>query len=282
MVKRIRKRIPKASEAPTPEEAEAEAAAEEAAASGGLRAELAHLSDDEFTARTAQGLQWLLDNGKLVGAVVGAALVAMIAVYVMQRQKTAAAEEAAAAFNEASETYLTAYGWTSVPGETKTLTPEEKKAQIEKAQRRFADTETAFAERPVSILAAMGKAGAAFDLGKVDEALAGYDKILARTDLDPFARVIALQGRAAALESNEKLGDAIEAWRKVESLDAKAYGLMANLNVGRLLVASGKKGEAKALYEKLKKEHAEELGKFANRQAKTDIEKRLAALGDAT
>lgn len=278
MVKRIKKRVVRnedtpETEAPTgddlpdlPEEA-------------GIRAELDALAQDDFTRQVAGGFAWVIDNRGLMLAGVALAAAAAIAIFVFQNSRQASIEEAAAAFIDAAETYQETVERPAPGSEAKPLTDAEKKTRVEKAQQAFARVQGAYGDSPVSALAALGEANAQLDLGDADGALALFDKALARPELEPLAKAVALQGKAAALESKGDVAGALEAWRAVEGIDKKALGLMAGMQMGRLLESSGKADEARQLYERLQTDYQADLAQLANRALKADLERRLAQLG---
>ncbi|MCA9527287.1 MAG: tetratricopeptide repeat protein [Myxococcales bacterium] len=274
MVKRIRKRIPKA-EAPegvTEGAEELEEAVEEAPPAD-LAAELDAMGEDGFTRRTAGLFKWVVEKRKLLlgGLVVVAGGAAAYAY--SQRHSAAAAEEASAAFQAGAGPYVEAHrAGPDAKG------ADEKKVSIEKAAREFESARSAYGERRVAALATLGLASAKFDLGQLDEAIKLYDDFLGRPDTDPFAKALALQGKAAAQEQKGDLPGAIATWKLVEGLDRDAYGLMAGVSVGRLMEAQGKGGEARAHYEKLQKDYSAALEDLPNRPVKVELERRLSAL----
>lgn len=284
MVKRIRKRIPK-KEAPA-EEQVAEGAVEAEEEEAGIKPELAALAEDEFTARTASAFQWVIDHRLLVGGALAAVLIATFAVYFVRRQTAAGIAEASASFMEATKRYEKALGEGAPPmipgaGEAP-KEPKERRAQLEQAQEAFASTRSTYSDRAVAGLATLGLAGTHLDLDQAPKALELYDAFLARSDIEPFARAVALEGRAAALETAGKQAEAIEAWKALGALDQKAFGLLSGMQVGRLLEAQGKAGEARTLYQSLQKEHAEALEQLPNRATRAELERRLALLTGAT
>ncbi len=275
MVKRIRKRKIKESAAPEGATPEGE---EDAAAGGGLRAELDALADDEFTQKTVKGFQWLLDNRVMVLAVLGSALVGLISLSVYQRVSRTGAEEASAALQAATDVYLKAHGQTGDPAD-KPLEGEARTGQLERSRDAFVAARNRHGDSAISALARLGEASANYDLGQHEAALKAYNAVLATPELDPFARAIALQGKAATLESSGKAEGAMKAWRSIEALDKQAYGVLAGLQVGRLLEAEGKSAEAIKHYEALKKTHEKALKSIANSRTRADIDRRIERLG---
>ncbi len=277
MVKKIKKRTQRNDELENAEALDLEVADEPET---GIRAELEALAEDGFTARTVKGLQWLIDNRVPVIVLLAAVLVGLIGTSVYQRWAREKAETAAAAFRAASEAYLKVNG-TGAPGAS-ALEGDERKAQLEKARDAFAAARNQHRGSQVALLSQLGEASALYDLGDFDGALNAYNAVLEAPDLDVFTRAVALQGKAAALESKGSAGEAQKAWKALEALDAKAYGMVAGLQIGRILEASGKKAEARAHYEGMQKAHADALKSFSNAQTKRQIERRLEQLGSAS
>lgn len=290
MVKRIRKRVPKKQDEATDAVADldADAAGEEAGdvepdapsdSAASFRAELESLGEDDFTRTVAGGVSWIVDNRGLIIAGVGIAVVVVIALIVMQGQKTSGVEEAATAFGDASEGYVEAVQPPRPGSDEKPLSPEERTGRIEKAAQAFERTRQTYGNQPIAHLSALGEAGTRLELGDADKALTLYDQALAAQDISPMSQAVALQGKAAALETKGDLDGAITAWKAVEGVDKEAFGLMAGMQTGRLLEAQGKGGEAKAVYERLQADHAADLDQLANRALKADLERRVARLG---
>lgn len=277
MVKRIKKRIEKV-------EAEAEPTdgpSPEDLAGGGLSAELAAADDDEFTRKTATLLQWVVDNRGMLIALAVLAVVGISAFAFMDRSKAAGSEEATAAFMAGADAYQEYVE--GVLGQGVEAAPaEDLEARLGKAASAFQSTQTTYKDSPLAQLATIGLAGTHLDQGKAEDAAAGYEKVLADAQLDPMLKAIALQGKAASLESKGDKAGAIAAWQALEAVNAEIYGLTAGLEVARLQEALGKKAEARATYEKLQKDYAEALESFANRSYKGDIERGLARLGPAS
>lgn len=284
MVKRIKKRISKQDEiAGNGEGAEAtDAEGEGAATGGGFRAELDTLGEDQFTRKVAGGVSWVVDNRGLLIAGGVIAAIAVIAIVIFQNRKQSGSEEAATAFYDAAEAYGATVGTPQPGSEDTALTAEERKGKLEAAQQGFARTRETYNEQRVVTLTLLGEASARLDLGDAEAAAKLYSDAAARNDIDPFARAIALQGKAAALESTGDLAGAIEAWKALEGIDQGAFGLLAGMQTGRLLEAQGKSDEARALYERIKADHSAVLESLPNRGLKADLEKRLGRLGEAS
>lgn len=290
MVKRIRKRVaknentaPDAAEdlgGEAPDAPEVAGTPEEQAAN--FRAELESLGEDDFTRTVAGGVSWVVENRGLIIAGIGIAAAVVVAILVMQGQKTSGTEEAATAFGDASKTYLEAVQPAAPGSEEKTLSAEERTARIEKAAQAFERTRQAYGDSAISHLSALGEASTRMDLGDTAKALTLYDQVLGAPKLTPMTQAMALQGKASALEDKGDIDGAIGAWKALEGVDKDAFGLMAGMQTGRLLEGQGKGAEAKALYERIQADHAANLDQLANRALKADLERRIARLGRAS
>lgn len=282
MVKRIKKRIPKQEDPAEEVEGLEDGSAgaidvaaddgfdDEDAAPKDIRAQLTEMADDEFTRKTASVFSWIIEKKTIL---IGLTVVALagIGVYMFtQRNKNAAAEEAAAAFQAGADPYVEAARQADEA--------DKRTANIDKAATAFEAARTQYTDRRVSALATLGLAGARFDQGKAADAQGLYDEFLGRPDTDPFAKAIALQGKAVSLEEKGDLKGAAEAWKAIEGLSRDAYGLLANVQIGRLLESQGKAAEAKTHYTQIQKDFAEALEELPNRSLKAEVERRLAAL----
>lgn len=281
MVKPIKKRIPKADE----EAAEIEFDLEDESGASNepitIGDQITAMADDEFTEKTAGLFKWIIDNGKVLAAVSALGVAGVVGYTLMERGDHAADAEASAAFFGAAEAADKARPL-GAPKAGETQTAEAKKGQLEKARLLFESTKTSYDGRRVAQLAGLGEAGTHAALGQHDKALAGYETFIAGKDVDPFAKVVALQAKATVQENKKDFTGALATWTAIRDQDTKAFGLMAGMNMGRLLETQGKAAEARAAYEKLQKDFAEALGEMPNRAFKADLEKRLARLEKAS
>jgi len=279
VVKRIRKRVSK-------KESESTDAADEVLnpedAPTGLRAELASYGEDNFTRQIAGSLGWMLDNRGILITGTALAAVAVIAVTVMNSQERSAKAEAASSFHLAANGYSEIVLPTSAnPGEdAKKDDSAERTKKLEKALRDFSQTRATYGSNPIVTLAELGEAGTSADLGKHDEAIKLYDAALNRQGIDSMTKLIALQGKASALENKGDSTGALAAWKTVGDLDTQAFGVLAGLQQGRILEATGKGDEAHTLYKAIEKDHAKALEEMSNREYRAELDKRLSRLGD--
>ena len=277
MVKRIKKRVAKAE----PELAEGSESEDEA---GALAGGLASADDDEFVQYTATIMQWVLNHRGLILATVVGIIALAVGVAGIQYKQTTDRETASQSFVKAAEAYREATeAQRPKPGETaETPSAEDTRVKVEAARAAFERTRQDHADQPVSVLAALGSASALVELGKAGEAIALYDDVLGRSDVDAFSRAVVLQGKAVALENAGKADDAIGVWRQLEQHDAKAFGLTASIQIGRILEVAGKVDEARAHFTKTAESYSDALEELGNRVLKNELEYRTARLGKGT
>lgn len=270
MVKRIKKRVEK------PESEEQRPAGEEPGEAPDLVQQLDELAEDEFTRYTANIFKWMVRHRTpLLGALFGSIALVGIGAFVAHRASVGA-QEAAAALADATAVYAKALPDPAAGDEAPT---EGREKVLDEARAAFDALIDRYGDEPIALLARLGLAGAVFELGRAADAVPHYEQVLTRTDIDPFTRAVALQAKAAALESAERTDDAMQTWQALEALDRNAYGLMARVAVGRLLEAKGDAAGARKHYEQTQKEFAEALDEPANRVYKAEIERNLARLG---
>ena len=294
VVKRIKKRIPKADGAETDGEEFAEEAEDDAPRESAAET-LEHLSDklgevdqDEFVDHGAKALEWVVKHRvKLVGVFVFAVATATVAHFVMKSRR-GAVEAKASGFFDGTKPLVEArnllpqfvVGATEKPKDP--LSADERKKRLEEAAAAFSKARDANGGQPLAQISGLGLAGARFELGKFDDALKLYDEVAGDEKLDPVARAMALQGRATTLEALSKPADAIETWKRFETLNPKSYGLTAGMQIGRLLESQGKAADAKTHYERVQKDNAKALEHMANSDVKRELERRLGRLSDGT
>lgn len=284
MVKRIKKRVEKDEPGL---EVDSDTEGTEGADAAAFTDELVDAAtEDEFTQYTARVFKWVFDNRIALIGGVAVVLALIVGVGAMNYSQSSAKAEASNAFSQASETYTRAVTPPPPPirfpgqpePEGEDLSAAERQKLVKQALGEFEATAADYADRPVAALAQLGAAGAKADLGEHEAALALYEKVAGSSD-DAYTRAIAIQGKAAALESLKRWDDAASAWRDLEALNTGAFGLMANLQVARVMEQKGASAEAKALLEKLQSESKDALEDLKNRTLKRELEQRLARLG---
>lgn len=146
---------------------------------------------------------------------------------------------------------------------------ESREAKWQAIYDKAAAAATNHGEGPLSVSARYAKAGAAYHLGKYDEAAALYKELLAEEraeDLHVFARF----GLAMAQAGQGDVASAAVAFDELAGMNEEYVGL-ALYHKGRVYEAAGKAAEAKEAYHKLLEEQPKTT-------YKSDVERRLALL----
>jgi tetratricopeptide (TPR) repeat protein len=175
------------------------------------------------------------------GALVVVLLVAMAVTGYRERRSAAAA-------GLLSELYRTAGGELSavpLPGVPGPFFPSDgarQKAVVQAADRLLADHPGS----PQAALAQLARGDALLRLGEFDAAAAAYQAFLAGTGRSDSFRFSALEGLALAAEGKGDVAGALAGWVRVAA-EAPAQADRADLERARLLAASGKTDEARAL-----------------------------------
>jgi tetratricopeptide (TPR) repeat protein len=103
-----------------------------------------------------------------------------------------------------------------------------------------------------AVLAILGEAGVAYDLGKYKEAEAAYEKVKQHpafgTDTDIRGRT--LEGLGMALEAQKKDDAALKAFKELSSMDAANFSALGSYHQARLLKGQGKNEDAVKLLDK--------------------------------
>ena len=125
-------------------------------------------------------------------------------------------------------------------------TAEEREAAAMAAYQKVVD---AHGSSGPGILAKLGLAGVHLEKREWDPALAAFEAVLATTlagaDLDVKGR--ALEGVGLAKEGKGDLDGALEAYKKVEGVDAKGFKELGLYHQARIHIAKGDKDKAKEL-----------------------------------
>ena len=102
------------------------------------------------------------------------------------------------------------------------------------------------------VLADLGAAGVAYDLGQYKEAQAGYEKVKqhAAFGADNDIRGRTLEGLGMALEAQKKDDEALKAFRELSSMDAANFSALGSYHQARLLKTQGKNEDALKLLDK--------------------------------
>ncbi|MEY4576863.1 MAG: hypothetical protein RL701_1566 [Pseudomonadota bacterium] len=217
---------------------------------------------------------WLGENSRtlLIGAGAIAAGIAGVALFSSLSANTS--HEAGTLLHTA---VTTSHGLIVAPEETP---PEDaivptfanEKERDEKALGQFREVGKKFADSSAGHYAALGEANTLLNLGRAAEASAAFEKL--RTALadgkDTFLRVRVLEGAGYALEGQQKYAEARERFEALSKLDNGAYRVVGDYHRARMLVAEGKRDEAKQLLEVLNKAEADKPADGANANEPSD------------
>lgn len=135
------------------------------------------------------------------------------------------------------------------------------KEREEKALAQFQDVSKKFPGTRGSTYAQLGAANAQLRLGKFAEASALFEKLRSAPDKeqDDFIRFRALEGAGYALEGQQKFADARARFEALSKLESGAYRILGDYHRARMLIAEGKRDDAKKLLEELTKAEAEKV-----------------------
>lgn len=139
-----------------------------------------------------------------------------------------------------------------------------EQARLEAADKAFAASEKDKPGSGASILAALGRAGVAYDLGKFDEAKGLYEKVqgseLAKHDAD--VRLRALEGVGLCLEAKGDADGAMKVFADLEKADEPGFASLGLYHQARVHVTRGEKDKAKEILTKVNEKLAKEKSPF--------------------
>lgn len=132
-----------------------------------------------------------------------------------------------------------------VAGDEKEKSFPSKEAKDKAVQEALASVAKAHAGSPAGISASLGLAQAAYEAGRYDDAIAGYEGYLKDGDKDSLG-LFAVEGLGYAYEAK---GDLAKAQATFERLSAAGAPGRALYHKGRMLEKQGKKEDARKAYE---------------------------------
>jgi tetratricopeptide (TPR) repeat protein len=229
-------------------------AAKKAAARGTTNAvgEAANTVAHEATA-------WMDRHGRTVLIALGAGVAIAIGALVISNMSQGKDREAGALLQAA---VATAQGIV-VPAEE---TPPEDpifpvfpsvKEREEKALAQFAEVSKQYPDTVAGTYAQLGEANTQLRLGKYAEASGLFEKLRNAKEQDDFIRFRVLEGAGYALEGDKKYADARARFEALSKLSNGAYRVLGDYHRARMLVAEGKRDDAKKLLEELTKAEAD-------------------------
>jgi len=224
---------------------------------------------DDVARSVTSVTDWLEVHGRTIWLAVGGLVVVAIGGAVASNLVERGQREAGALLHTA---VVTSHGIIIAPEETP---PEDAIvptftsviARDEKALSQYRDVQKKAESSPAARYAALGEANTLFGLGKAAEASTAFEKLRtelgqapdksAVDDADSFLRFRSLEGAGYALEAQQKYADARQRFEALSKLDKGAYRTSGDYHQARMLVAEGKRDEAKKLLEALTKAAAD-------------------------
>lgn len=215
---------------------------------------------DQFQVAAGEAASWLTGHRRqslLLGG--GAAAVLIIALVVSGLRERSAQESGAAlsAVLQAAGGDVTPVPLPGVPGPSFATEAQRQKAVVDAAAKA------------ASPLASLLKGDAHLKLGEWDAAAAAYQAYLSAAPKDDSFRFSALEGLALVEEGKGNGEAALAAWARFAA-EVPGQADRADLAKARLLLAAGKKDEARQLLEKFAEAHKGSAlaGEAADRLAK--------------
>jgi tetratricopeptide (TPR) repeat protein len=130
--------------------------------------------------------------------------------------------------------------------ERRTFATEEERLKAAKAEYVLASTATG------SVIAELGSAGVAYDLGQYKEAQAAYEKVkqnpVYAKDNDVKGRT--LEGLGMALEAQKNEDGALKTFRELQNMDSANFSALGMYHQARILKSQGKNEDALKLLDK--------------------------------
>lgn len=199
---------------------------------------------DEFVEAGTTVVDWVVANGKLVGSIVGAILLALLVYGVMERVGVGSREEAAEDLFEARKK-LPEAGPLLTLSPVSAKTPEERTAELDEAVAALAVVAADHKGTPQARIADLDAGAALYAADRYEEALTHFQAA------EPGGGIIGLMAvgsRAATLESLGRNDEAIAAYAAVRSKAAGQMKEQAIIDLARVYAASGDVAKAKELY----------------------------------
>lgn len=224
---------------------------------------------DEVAKSVSSVTDWLDEHGRTVWLAVGALVVVAVGGVVASNLVDRGQREGGTLLHTA---VVTSHGIIIAPEETP---PEDAivptftslSARDDKALSQYREVLKKAGSSPAARYAALGEANSLFSLGKTAEAGTAFEKLRAelgqapdksaQEDPESFPRFRVLEGAGYALEAEKKYADARQRFEALSQLDKGAYRTLGDYHQARMLVAEGKRDEAKKLLEALTKAAAD-------------------------
>ena len=205
---------------------------------------------------------WMDRHGRTVLIALGACVVAAVGALIISNLSHSKNREAGALLQTA---VTTAQGIVVPADETPPEDPifpvfPSVKEREEKALGQFREVSKQYPDTLAGAYAQLGEANTQLRLGNHAEASSTFEKLRQgenAKEQDDFIRFRALEGAGYALEGQKKYAEARERFEALSKLSNGAYRILGDYHRARMLVAEGKRDDAKKLLEELTKAEAE-------------------------
>jgi tetratricopeptide (TPR) repeat protein len=206
---------------------------------------------EEATRSVQQAAIWFDDHGKKVWLGLGVLVVLGVAWFALARYLTtkdyAAGNLLKAAV--ANSHGIVVSGDDTPPEDAIVPTFSSAEERTNKELQGYREVQKKFGDSDAGHYATLGVANSLLDLGKHDEAVREYAKVLTVAGSDAFLRSRALEGSGYALEAQQKYAEALARFEDLGKLGSGAYKPLADYHRARVLVAQGKPADARAVLE---------------------------------
>jgi tetratricopeptide (TPR) repeat protein len=226
---------------------------------------------DEFMEVGGTVVDWVLANGKMVGAVVGGILAILLVWGLVQRIDRTGREGASAALYEAEkllpggDALSPRLGPITLSTET---TDEDREAKTTEAVAALDAVISEHGRTPQANVARLDAGGALFRIGKYDEAL-GYFTEAARAK--GAVGTFAVGAKAATLESLDRWDEAISEYRSLRDRTAGPMKEQATIDLARVHESQGDFAGARTLYTEFE-------GEFPDSTRLDEVQAKAAAI----
>jgi tetratricopeptide (TPR) repeat protein len=216
--------------------------------------------DDAFARSTHALTSWLKNNANVVQWIFVLAIVGGLGwqIYSWRRAKTQAKTSDSLATAVEIELGRVGERKPAFPGDDPNLFPRptfpDDPARLQAAQEAYKKAAEIQPGSGAALLAQLGSAGVAYDLGKYDEAQTAYEQVkaslLGASDTDVRSR--ATEGVGLCLEAKNDRDGALKAFRELENSDIAGFSALGMYHQARLLYAKGDRDKAKELLVKVR------------------------------
>lgn len=233
-------------------------------------------TSDEFVGFWQKVYQAAAPYARAILIVLGTTLAIVFAVWGLSTYFEHRSEAAAEAFGHAVKLYDAELLTGNLPAPK---TDEENPIPRYKTEKERADAvlaeldalEKKWGSTDVAKNALIFRAGIQYDLGKFDEAGKLYKQASERASKDPHMAAVANEGLGLSAEAQNKLDDALAAYKAMEPKTGDFYRDRALYDQARVLVKKGDKKGAGNLYKEV-------LAKMPTSQLRDEIQNQLAQL----